>query len=78
MPEGRVVRFEENLGRGVIETATGRYMVLADDMEPRAQVQGAFVRFDVQRGQPHDRAVNVLLREGTRNAPTQRRFGDHD
>jgi cold shock CspA family protein len=76
VPDGKVTRYEEHLGRGLIESSTGRFQVLADDMEPRARVQGAFVRFDVQRDSPQNRAVNVILREGTRNAPDQRRFGD--
>lgn len=75
MPAGQLVRFDPNIGHGHIETTSGRYAVRADDIEPNARVEGAFVTFDVEREQPFDRAVNVQLREGTRNAPTQRRFG---
>jgi cold shock CspA family protein len=75
MPEGKLVWYDGNIGRGRIEDSTGKYTVRKEDIAEQAQVEGAFVRFDVQRDQPHDRAVNVTLREGTRNAPTQHRFG---
>lgn len=78
MASGRVVRFNENVGHGRIEDSSGGYSVRADDMAPDARVEGAFVDFDVESDEPHDRAINVRLREGTRNATTQRRFGDTD
>lgn len=79
MPEGRVVRFNSTTGTGRIETKTGHFQVRAEDMEPQARVEGAFVEFDVQRDEPFDRAVNVRLREGTRVNKRQRRFGrQHD
>jgi ribosome-associated translation inhibitor RaiA len=46
----------------------------ATTSEPAARAAGARVHFDVDRhGQ---RAVDVVLRPGTRNSPRQRRFGD--
>lgn len=78
MSRGRVVRFNENTGHGRIEDSSGGYSVRAEDMASNARVEGAFVEFDVESDKPHDRAVNVRLRKGTRNAPTQRRFGDTD
>jgi cold shock CspA family protein len=75
MPEGKLVWFDTNIGRGRIEDSTGKYTVRADDMADQAKVEGAFVHFDVERDEPHDRAVNVTLREGTRNDPNQHRFG---
>lgn len=76
MPTGTVSFYDDNIGRGRIEDSSGNYSVRADDMTPDARTQGARVEFDIQRDEPHDRAVNVRLREGTRNNPSQRRFGD--
>jgi cold shock CspA family protein len=75
MPDGVVTWYDPNLGRGVIEASSGRYLVTADDMAPKARVQGARIYFDIQRDDLHDRAVNVSLREGTHHHPSQRRFG---
>lgn len=77
MPEGQLIRYQENIGTGHIETKSGRYQVAAGDVAPDARVEGAFVTFDTVRDEPFDRAINVRLREGTRNAPNQRRFGDN-
>jgi cold shock CspA family protein len=76
MPSGELVWFDANIGRGRIEDSSGKYVCREEDMAPDARVQGAFVEFDVERDSPHDRAVNVTLRAGTRNDPNQRRFGD--
>ncbi|MDP8971295.1 MAG: hypothetical protein M3N52_12535 [Actinomycetota bacterium] len=76
MPTGIVSFYDDNIGRGRIEDSSGNYSVQAEDMTPDARTQGARVDFDIQRDEPHDRAVNVRLREGTRNNPSQRRFGD--
>lgn len=78
MAEGQLVWFDANIGRGRIENSSGKYVVEADDMEAGARVEGAFVHFDVEHDDPHERAINVRLRQGTRNDPKQRRFGDHD
>lgn len=75
--DGRVVFYDDNIGKGRIESSSGKFAVSADDMAPDARVQGARVEFDVQRDEPNERAVNVRLLEGTRNAPNQRRFGDN-
>ena len=76
MPDGKITRFNASAESGSIESSTGRFTVRADDMEANARVEGAFVTFDVQRDSPMDRAVNVRLRRGTRNNPSQSRFGD--
>lgn len=73
--DGRVVNYDDNIGRGLIESSSGRFTVEADDMATDARVEGARVHFDLQRGDPHDRAVNVELIESRRNSPTQHRFG---
>jgi hypothetical protein len=78
MADGKLVFYDPNIGRGRIEDSSGKYTVHQDDMANDAKVEGAFVSFDVQRDEPHDRAINVRLREGTRNHPDQRRFGDND
>jgi hypothetical protein len=77
MAEGKLVFYDRSIGRGRIEDSSGKYTVRAEDMHDDAQVEGAFVRFDIERDAPHDRAINVVLREGTRNNPDQRRFGDN-
>ncbi|HWB72388.1 MAG TPA: hypothetical protein VG452_09215 [Egibacteraceae bacterium] len=76
MATGIVSYYDDNIGQGRIETSSGHFAVRADDMAPDARTQGARVDFDVVREEPHDRAVNVRLRLGTRNDPKQRRFGD--
>ena len=76
MPYGTVTQLNSSTGHGRIDTDSGWYTVEVDDMEPKARAEKAKVDFDVQRDEPFDRAVNVRLREGTHNAPTQRRFGD--
>jgi hypothetical protein len=77
MADGKLVFYDDNIGRGRIEDSSGKYTVRAEDMDSAARVEGAFVSFDVQRDEPHDRAINVVLREGTRNHPNQHRFGDN-
>lgn len=58
-------------------TSGGReFAVRSDDMEPRARVAGARVRFDRVRDDGADRAVRVRMRTGTRTSRRQRRFGD--
>jgi hypothetical protein len=76
MADGRLVFYDENIGRGRIEDSSGKYTVREEDMASDAQVEGAFVEFDIERDSPHDRAINVRLREGTRNHHEQHRFGD--
>lgn len=76
MPNGTVTRYNDTQGAGFITTSSGGFSVRADDMEPKARFEGAIVDFDVERDEPHDRAVNVTLREGTRHDSAQRRFGD--
>jgi hypothetical protein len=73
---GRVVFYSDNIGRGRIESPSGKFVVNAEDMAPNARVEGARVQFDVRHEEPHKRAVNVRLLPGTRNDPKQRRFGD--
>ena len=76
MPSGTVTRYNDTAGAGFITTSTGGFSVRADDIEPKARFEGANVDFDVERDEPHDRAVNVTLREGTRHDSGQGRFGD--
>ena len=78
MPDGTVTYYDHTIGRGRIEDSTGKYSVRADDMAPDARSEGARVTYDVERDDPHDRAVNVRLIGGTRNNPKQHRFGDDD
>lgn len=76
MPDGTVTRYNDSAGAGFIKTSTGNFSVAADDMEPKARFEGANVEFDVAHDDPHDRAINVTLREGTRHDTGQSRFGD--
>ncbi len=78
MPDGTVTYYDSSIGRGRIEDSSGKYSVRAEDMAPDARSEGARVSYDVERDEPHDRAVNVRLIEGTRNTPKQHRFGDAD
>jgi cold shock CspA family protein len=75
MKDGKLVFYDASIGRGRIEDSSGKYTVAEDDIASDARVEGAHVSFDVERDEPHDRAVNVVLREGTRNNPDQNRFG---
>jgi cold shock CspA family protein len=77
MADGKLVFYDDSIGHGRIEDSSGKYTVRAEDMDSDARVEGTFVSFDVERDQPHDRAVNVVLREGTRNHHDQHRFGDN-
>lgn len=76
MPYGEVVSFNENTGHGRIESSGRWFVVDAEDMDAKSRTTRAKVDFDIRRDKPHDRAINVRLREGTHNAPTQRRFGE--
>jgi hypothetical protein len=77
MPYGEVTEFDTSTGIGRIDTSTGWYEVHRDDMDNKARTKHAKVDFDVERtAEGQDRAVNVVLRGGTRNNPEQRRFGD--
>lgn len=78
MPDGTVTFYDPNIGRGRIEDSSGKYSVRAEDMAPDARKEGARVNYDIERDEPHDRAVNVHLISGTRNNPKQHRFGDSD
>lgn len=75
MADGTLVFYDDSIGRGRIENSSGKYTVRAEDMSSDAKAEGARVTFDVERDEPHDRAINVALREGTRNNPDQHRFG---
>lgn len=77
MPQGTVSTYDQNIGHGLVETSSGRFPVREEDMAPDARVEGARVQFDVERDQPRDRAVNVVLIEGTHANPGHRRFGDN-
>lgn len=78
MKDGRIAQLDPQTGKGLIETSTSNFIVFLDDItDDDAKHEGAFVQFDIERGDELDRAVNVVLREGTRNNPNQHRFGDN-
>jgi cold shock CspA family protein len=75
MPNGTMLWFDTKTGAGRI-TASGREYPVADgEVEPGARAAGARVHFDVERVDGVATAVRVALREGTRSATGQRRFG---
>lgn len=76
MPRGVVAWFDQRAGEGVIRRDGHEYPVSTADIEPDARVPRARVHFDIRRQEGADRAVNVILRRGTRVAPHQHRFGD--
>jgi hypothetical protein len=76
MPDGVVAWFDPGAGVGRIDCSGKRYAVSAAAMEPAARVAGARVHFDIDHETEAASAANVRLREGTRVARRQRRFGD--
>jgi ribosome-associated translation inhibitor RaiA/cold shock CspA family protein len=76
MPDGVVAWFDTTAGVGRIDHAGHRYAVSAKAIEPAARVAGARVHFDIDHDTEAATAANVQLREGTRVARRQRRFGD--
>jgi RNA polymerase-binding transcription factor DksA len=76
MPEGVVQWFDVDSGEGRIVRGSREYPVSADEVEPRARVAGARVRFDVVRDDGVEMAGSVVLREGSRVGRGKRRFGD--
>jgi hypothetical protein len=76
MPSGTLQWFDPGDNTGSIEHLGHHYPVAGTDMEPRARVTGARVRFDVLRDSNVKRAVNVRRVEGTRTAHTHGRMGD--
>ncbi len=76
MPDGVVQWFDPSRGEGIIRRGGRRYAVRASAIEPVARVSGARVHFDIVRDDGANRAERVTLRNGTRVARSQRRFGD--
>lgn len=76
MPTGTVKWFDPRSGEGYVVRGGREYPVRVQDIEPRARVPGARVRFSVSRERGVRRAVDVRLRRGTRVSPRQHRFGD--
>jgi ribosome-associated translation inhibitor RaiA len=76
MPDGVVAWFDPKAGTGRIDHAGHRYAVSAKAIEPAARVAGARVHFDIDHRTEGATATDVRLREGTRVARRQRRFGD--
>jgi RNA polymerase-binding transcription factor DksA len=76
MPEGVVQWFDVDRGVGRVVRGSREYPVSVDEVEPRARVAGARVRFDVVRHDGVEMAASVVLREGSRVGRGKRRFGD--
>lgn len=76
MPTGVVQWFDPDAGEGRLMGSGRRFAVRADAIEPKARYAGARVHFDIDHDAAGDVATRVVLREGTRVSPRQRRFGD--
>lgn len=76
MPEGVVKWFDPNTGEAMIARGSKLFPTTAKEMHRHARAPGARVHFDVVREDGVERAVNVVLREGTRVSPRRGRFGD--
>jgi RNA polymerase-binding transcription factor DksA len=76
MPDGVVQWFDADRGVGRVVRGSREYPVSVDEVEPRARVAGARVRFDVVRRDGVEMAGSVVLREGSRVGRGKRRFGD--
>ncbi len=76
MPDGRVQRIDEERDTAYIIRSRRLYPALISELEIKARVAGARVRFDVARQNGVESATNVRLRHGTRTGRRQRRFGD--
>ncbi len=76
MPDGRVQRIDDENGVVFVIMRGRTYGADLADVESKARVPNARVRFDLVRRQGTERATNVRLRSGTRTSRRQRRFGD--
>ncbi len=76
MPNGVLQWLDTDRGVGRVLGNGRRYAVRVGDVDTKARHAGARVHFDVDHSADGDAATNVVLREGTRVSPGQRRFGD--
>lgn len=76
MPDGRVQRIDGDSELAYVIKRGRTYAADLADVETRARVPNARVRFDLVRREGTERATNVRLRSGTRTSRRQRRFGD--
>ncbi len=76
MPDGRVQRIDGDNELAYVIKRGRTYAADLAEVETRARVPNARVRFDLVRRKGTERATNVRLRSGTRTSRRQRRFGD--
>lgn len=77
MPTGRVKWIDPDSGEARIVSRSGHeYPATSREMQSKARAAGAYVTFKIKKEDGVARAVEVALREGTRVARTQGRFGD--
>ncbi len=76
MPDGRVQRIDGDNQLAYVIKRGRTYAADLAEVETRARVPNARVRFDLVRRKGTERATNVRLRSGTRTSRRQRRFGD--
>lgn len=75
MPDGVMRWFDAEAGRAEIARAGRVYHARLAAVEPVARRAGAHVRFDIERVDGVEHAVDVRLRVGTRVSHRQHRFG---
>jgi len=75
MPDGVLQWIDLSTGRASVVRGSRVYATTKDEIEATARHPGARVRFDIERSNGAERAVNVRLRPGTRVSRRQRRFG---
>ncbi len=76
MPDGRVLRIDHARARIYIIRRGRTYSAPLNEVDPKARVPSALVKFDFIRREGRETATNVRLRGGTRTNSRQRRFGD--
>lgn len=75
MPDGVLMWFDEKAGEGAVASAGHVYVARKTDVEPRARHAGVRVHFDIARDDGVERALEVVLRAGTRTGHRHSRFG---
>lgn len=76
MPDGVLQWFDERSGTGEVVRGGRTYVARAADVETAARRAGARVHFDIARDDGVERAVDVVLRAGTRTGDRHGRVGN--
>ncbi len=76
MPDGKVMRIDDDRGLAWIVRRGRTYEASLPEVETAARIPNARVRFKLRRSGGMERAEQITLRSGTRTSKRQRRFGD--